>query len=208
MYFRTPTKLAASASLILATCAIAACSSGTTSTSSSEGAGAGTASESASPSPAAVRESFTSPEYGYTVTLPAGWTAIEAHERWDGSTELNYQYFGADQFTGTSFAASFGVAAKWKHGLASYARYLVALNARTHGEDCPSKPQTERSIAIGGSPGVLLEYNCGILINQAATVHHGVGYLFVLRDPSVQAAFDQSDHAVFVRMLRSVEYPR
>jgi hypothetical protein len=54
---------------------------------------------------------------------------------------------------------------------------------------------------------VLLEYNCGILINMAATVRHGVGYVFVFRDDSVQAASDRTDHAVFAQILRSVEFP-
>ena len=60
---------------------------------------------------------------------------------------------------------------------------------------------------MGGQPGVLLAYNCGILINIAATVHHGVGYWFAFRDPAVAAATDPADHAAFMDILRSVQFP-
>ena len=57
-------------------------------------------------------------------------------------------------------------------------RYLIASTARYHSDTCPRRPNGQAGIAIGGRPGVLLEYNCGILINLAATVSHGVGYVF------------------------------
>ena len=54
---------------------------------------------------------------------------------------------------------------------------------------------------------MLLGYNCGILVNIAATVHRGVGYAFFLADDSVQAATDPADHATFDKILRSVQFP-
>jgi len=53
----------------------------------------------------------------------------------------------------------------------------------------------------------LLEYNCGILINIAGTVRHGVGYWFAFRYLSVHAASDPAGHAAFVEIRRSVEFP-
>jgi hypothetical protein len=205
MQLRTPRKLAAAATLTLATCLFASCSA--TSSSSPEGADTKATSPSPSPAAASVAERFTSPEYGYSVTLPAGWTASQAHMRWDGRAGLSIESFDVDLFVGTGSASSFGAAAKWSHGLASYERFLIALNERTHGDTCPSKPETEGRIAIGASRGVLLEYNCGILINQAATVRRGVGYFFLFRDPGVDAAFNRADHAAFAQILRSVEFP-
>ncbi len=204
MRLRKPTRLLASTALTLAACVIASCSAGAASNSSSSVAGSGTT---GSPSQTASPVRFHSPEYGYTVTLPGGWTANQAYSKWDGKTELSKDSFDVDVFIGPSSAISFATAAGWTHGLASYARYLIASTARYHSDTCPRRPNRHVGIAIGGGPGVLLEYNCGILINTAATVRHGVGYVFVFRDDSVQAASDRTDHAVFAQILRSVEFP-
>ena len=58
---------------------------------------------------------------------------------------------------------------------------ITAIPARR----CPS---VQEPIEIGGEPGVLLGYDCGILINSAITVHDGMAYLFGFRDPAVHAA--------------------
>ena len=31
---------------------------------------------------------------------------------------------------------------------------------------------------LGGQPGTLLAWNCGVLVNQAVSVEHGVGFFF------------------------------
>ncbi|HEY3528992.1 MAG TPA: hypothetical protein VGK78_07565 [Nocardioides sp.] len=157
------------------------------------------------PAPA-VRQSFTSTTYGYTLKVPAGWTAAQASERWDGRTVLLSESPEVDRFTGTTTANSFAVARSWRRGLAAYVTSLVAWQARTH-PYCPSKPALEKPVAIGGSPGLLLEYNCDVLINIAVTVKDGVAYWFLF-DPGNEPALDGSDHVAFLRMLRSVEFPR
>jgi hypothetical protein len=205
MRLRKPTRLLTSTALTLATCLIASCSAGATSTSSPSVAGPGATGSSPSQPASTVR--FDSPEYGYAVTLPTGWTANQAYSKWDGKTELSKDSFDVDVFVGPSSAISFAAAAGWTHGLAAYARYLIASTERYHVDTCPRRPNRQAGIAIGGRQGVLLEYNCGILINIAATVRHGVGYVFTFRDDSVQAAFDRTDHAVFAATLRSVEFP-
>ena len=53
---------------------------------------------------------------------------------------------------------------------------------------------------------MLLEWDCGLLINQAVVVHNGVGYFFGLRDPSVHAASNARDRKMFVRLLDSVQF--
>jgi hypothetical protein len=204
MRIRNPPNLVASIALTLAGCLMASCSGGASSSSSLGSSDADT-SPSSSQGASAVR--FHSPEYGYTVTLPAGWTALQAHTKWDGKSELTRDSFGVDLFVGPSYAISFGAAAAWTHGLASYARYLIASTVRYHSDTCPRKPNIESGIGIGGRHGVLLGYNCGILINIAATVRNGVGYMFVFHDDSVQAATDRTDHATFVKILRSVQFP-
>jgi hypothetical protein len=57
----------------------------------------------------------------------------------------------------------------------------------------------------GANPGILLAYNFGILINLAAAVHHGVGYQFGFRDPTVKAATDPADQAAFLAILESMQ---
>ena len=84
---------------------------------------------------------------------------------------------------------------------------MMAATARDHGDTCPAKPETRNQITVGDGPGILLEYDCGILINLAAAVHHGVGYQFGFRDPTVKAATDPADHATFLDILKSIQFP-
>ena len=60
---------------------------------------------------------------------------------------------------------------------------------------------------MGGEPGVLLEWNCEILINNAVTVHDHVAYLFGMRDLGVHAAADAVDRAALQGILDSVQFP-
>jgi hypothetical protein len=160
----------------------------------------------ASQSTAPDSRRFTSSTYGYAVTLPAGWTSTQALVKWDGRSQLDYEFPQVDLFIRTgSTAGAWAVAARWKRDLAAYARFLTIWNVRFHA--CPPKPETRSSITIGGQPGVLLAYNCGILINMAATVHGGIGYVFLFRDPGVAAATDPTDRATFLKILRSVQLP-
>jgi hypothetical protein len=149
---------------------------------------------------------FTSTRYGYAVRLPVGWTSAPATRSWDGRSGLSSDSSTVDQFSSSSAAGSWGVAAPWKGHLAAYADFLVAWNARYHGDTCPAQPKARSRITIGTRPGVLLSYDCGILINVAGVVDHGVGYWFGFRDPAVHAANDPADHAAFVQILKSVRF--
>jgi hypothetical protein len=193
--------------LILSSCG----GSGTPTSSLPATSRAGTTSQSSSapPVPSPTPTTFTSRTYGYTVALPAQWTSVQAGTGWNGSSGLVSDSPGVDQFIGTYLARSWGVAAPWKQGLATYAAFLMTRNARHHGDSCPSQPATRSQITVGGQTGVLLAYNCGIIV--AATVHHGVGYWFGFRNPTVHAvsehtASDPSDQAVFMQMLQSVRF--
>ena len=140
--------------------------------------------------------------------MPAQWTAVGAANTWDRRSALDLESFDVDKFFSTiEGKGSFGVAGRWNRGLAAYTTFLIAWTHRTHGDTCPPKPETRTSVTIGGQPGVLLAYNCGILINIAAAVYHGVGYQFVFRDSGVAAASNAADHATFLQMLRSVQFP-
>jgi hypothetical protein len=150
---------------------------------------------------------FTSDTYGYTVTLPAQWTSKQAQKAWDGQVGLSSDSAEVDQFIGTYNASSWAAAAPSQLDLEAYTADMIAMNAREHGDTCPAKPEASHPVTIGGDDGIVLEYNCGILINLAAAVHDGVGYQFGFRDPTVQAASDPTDQATFVAILESMQFP-
>jgi hypothetical protein len=198
-------------SLLAALLLIASCSAGRTpSSSSSTPHEAGSTPRSSSSSQVRTAPTtFTSAAYGYTLTVPAGWTSTQAFDKWNGESELDGTSDLVDVFGQPSVSRGiFVAAAPWKRDLAAYARFLITWNAYSHGDYCPRRPTMRNPVSVGGRPGVLLAYNCGILVNNVATVHHGVGYVFVFIDRHVAAATDPSDHATFVKVLRSVQFPK
>lgn len=151
--------------------------------------------------------SFTSNTYGYSLMLPAGWTALQASQPWDGTSAISSDSPQVDRFQSLASASSTGVAAPFAQALPALTTALIAATAREHGDTCPSPPESQDPITIGGDPGMLVAWDCGILINIAVTIHNGVGYQFLLRDPAVQASTDAADRAVFLAMLASVQFP-
>ena len=163
-------------------------------------------SPSAAASPVPSATSFTSATYGYTITVPAGWSSSQATKAWDGSSGLSSGSAEVDKFVGPSSASSTGVAAR-PIRLSAYADALVAATTKYHGNTCPPRPAARKPITIGGDPSILVEYDCGIRINNAVTVHKGVGYQFLLRDPAVHASTDPADQKSFFELLQSVKFP-
>lgn len=150
---------------------------------------------------------FTSATYGYTVTVPVTWTSAQATSRWDGRTGLNIASPAVDKFEAGSAEVVWAVATPWKGDLAAWTKFSIDWTNQFHGDSCTAEPATRTPVTIGGQPGVLLAYDCGVLINVGATVHSGIGYWFTLKDEAVQAATDPTDHAMFLRILRSVRFP-
>jgi len=159
----------------------------------------------ASASPGAT--GFTSNTYGYSLTVPAGWTVIQASSAWDGDGAPSHDAPEADQFVGPAAASAWALVAPTAKDLAAYVKESIAATAKYHGDTCPAPLETVDPIKIGGEPGTLLAWNCGILINIAATVHNGTGYLFAFRDPAVDAATDPADRAILSELLNSVGFP-
>ena len=206
-------KVAYLGSVLATVTLIASCSGSGTSAPSSAASGSGSAtlsqsSVAAPPTTPPTSRTFTSSTYGYTLTLPPKWASRQAFEKWDGEGELDGTSISADIFGQPSESRGvFAVAARWKRDLRTYTKFLIAFNAHYHGDYCPQRPNARRLVTVGGQPGVLLAYNCGILINNVATVHAGVGYLFVFVDRGVDAATDPTDQATFQDILRSVQFP-
>lgn len=157
--------------------------------------------------PQATLSVFTSAQYGYTLVLPAGWSSKAATARWDGDSIIHSDAPNVDQFYAAGVAGSWASAASYPGTLTSYVAKTIADTAKYHGTTCTAPPEAQLSIAFGEEPGTLLQFNCRILINIAVTVHDGVGYSFGFRDPTVHAAVDQADQAVFEAILASTQFP-
>ena len=159
------------------------------------------------PSASTAPTSFTSETYGYSLTVPAGWATIQATAKWDGKGAPVHDVPEADQFVGPAAASAWFFGAPTTKDLAGRVKESIAANAAEHGATCPPVPEIQDPIEIGGDPGMLVGYNCGILINTAITVHKGTAYLFGFRDPAVHAATDPKDRADFLALLESVRFP-
>jgi hypothetical protein len=152
---------------------------------------------------------FASTRYPYSITLPIGWVASPAVETWNGGGAPAIEDTAVDAFGPVgermTFGA-FGYAARTTRPLAAWVADGIATNFRIHGDTCPQGPDSVEPVTIGGQPGTLVAWNCGILINTAFTVANGYGYRFVFRDPTIQAATDPADKATFTTMLGSVAF--
>ncbi len=133
--------------------------------------------------------------------------ALKATIAWDGTSGTTSDSPNVDHWIGRTEASAWAYAAPYAGDLNAYTKKAVADNARYHGTTCPATPEAQDPITIGGEPGVLLAYDCGILINIAVTLHDGVGYVFALRDPTIPAATDPADAAIFAALLDSVQFP-
>ena len=185
---------------ILAVIALVACSSGAASVT--------TPSSSPSPSPSELLTTFTSQTYGYSVTLPKGWGGIQATERWDGKGSPGSVDADVDQFIdlAANDLGMWAFAAPTTKGLGAYVAGTIDGTLEEHGDTCPAGPVAQHPIDIGGQPGMLLAWDCGLLINQAVVVENGVGYIFGLRDPSVKAATDAGDRKLLAGLVDSVHF--
>jgi len=100
-----------------------------------------------------------------------------------------------------------GPSAPFADDLKAYAAKTIADTAKYHGDTCTAPPEAQDQIKVGGEPGKLMAWDCGILINIAVTVHNGIGYTFGFRDPSVQKATDPTDGAILLGLLESMRLP-
>jgi len=148
---------------------------------------------------------FKSTTYGYQITLPPSWTAVPAAGRWDGAAVPFSQDPDVDNFyfVGSGPAlASLAYAAPTTDDLAAFTSHEVTMSTNYCGN-----PDSIQPVRIGSESGNLVtQGHCGILVYAAVTVHNGTGYYFVFRDPSVSAASNAADSAVFQQLLDSVVF--
>lgn len=192
------------ATCLVAAVVLTACAGGSSSAPAPSPSAAASVAASASASPTAV----TSKTYGYSLTLPGGWTVIQATAAWDGGNEASsHDVPEADQFVRPGGGSAWALVAPTTKNLENYVKERIDANAAGHSNTCPVVPDLQDPIKIGSEPATLLAYDCGILINLAVTVHDGKGYLFGFRDLAVHAATDPADRADFLALLELVEYP-
>jgi hypothetical protein len=161
----------------------------------------------AAPTPAS-RVDFTSPLYDYSIVVPAGWATVAAMLPWDGTSAPGSEDATVDQFVGPSDVSSWAYAGPMTGDLAGFVKDNIAWTVRDHGDTCPATaPETTEPIEIGGESGMLLSWDCGILINQAVLVRDGTNFVFAMRDPGIHAATDPADRAILEDLLGSVTFP-
>jgi hypothetical protein len=162
---------------------------------------------SAAPIPSSSPSAFTSRTYGYSLAVPAGWTTVQAMIPWDGKGAPGHDVAEVDQFISPSESSAWFYGAPTGKDLAGRIDETLPAQFAAHGDTCPAVPESQDPIQIGGQAGVLLAYDCGILINIALTVRDGAAYHFGFRDPAIHAATDPTDRATFLSLLESVKFP-
>ena len=212
-------RITCSAMFLCAVVVLAACGGGSTSSSaaasvavlpsaaSSVAPTAKPPTVSLAPRPSPSARTFVSKAYGYSVTVPAGWSVAASSKQWGGSSAPSFNAPELDKFELPDAATVAGLAAPTTKDLPAYVQDRIAANVKDHGDTCPPVPDTSDPIEIGGQPATLLSWNCGILINFGITVHDGMGYTFGMRDPDVRAATDPTDRALLVEFLKTVQFP-
>jgi hypothetical protein len=158
--------------------------------------------------PAATRI-FSSRRYGYTETLPAGWTGGQATQQWNGTGAPGDEDSVVDLFHGPGGVEAWAMAAPTQESLAAYAR--ATIRAAHAGHPCPATPQTDQAITIGGAPARLLGMECppgsGFLVETAVTIHDGTAFVFASQNPS-GAGSQSADRAAFRTFLASIRFQR
>ena len=126
--------------------------------------------------------------------------------RWDGESQPSLGP-NVDQIAGPHLIV-LGYAGPFAGNLAAFVQDRIAANARDHSDTCPSNAlQLNQPTTIGGEAGVVLGLNCGARIDQAITVHDGVGYAFTIRDAAFSSTLDPTDFAIVQSMLDSLIFP-
>ena len=188
-------------------------------TPSAESASAGVASGRV-PTPYPTTATFTSPLYGYSVTVGAGWQVIPATIRWNGKTTIAHEAPDVDQILppkvtnrcSTVFRCApleWAASAPTDGSLPSVVADMDAAEARDH--PCPAKTESEEPATIDGEPASIGTKHCpadgGILVLRAVAVHEGVAYYFWLQDQANERAVDPVDRADFDAFVRAIDLP-
>lgn len=149
---------------------------------------------------AAAAHLFTSRLYGYTVTLPAGWSGQQG-QRWPATGAPS----PVDVFRGLPYVAAWAFAVPRPTSPAAYAGELTRTAAQL---PCPAAPQTSQAVTIGGVPAVLMGMRCpargGALMLTAVTTSGQSTLLITFEDSSGISSAERADRAVFRGFLAGI----
>jgi len=143
---------------------------------------------------------FTSPLYGYTAALPAGWSTGPG-ERWGGTGAPG----PVDVFRGQPNVAiwAFAVARP-----ASPAAYATAVTKAAAQLPCPAAPSPSHAVTIGGVPAGLISMRCpargGVLMLTAFTLRGPSILVVTFEDGSGFAGTEGVDRAAFSAFLSGI----
>jgi hypothetical protein len=149
---------------------------------------------------AAAARVFTSRLYGYTVALPAGWSAQPSQRR--GGTGAPSP---VDVFRGQPYVAAWAFAVPRPASPAAYATAITQTAAQL---PCPAAPQTSQAVSIGGVPAVLIGMRCpahgGALMLTAVTTRGQSTLVITFEDSSGISSAERADRAAFREFLAGI----
>lgn len=166
-----------------------------------------TAALAASPSPGASPVTdgvpFVSPVYGYTIVVPAGWSARPASAAWDGSSRVDSSAPITDQLQGPLGLFLFVYGGPTGLALGDFAAEQQRNTAAWHG--CPDVPDSIVETTLSGVPARLHTFLCqGNLVHKLFAVRDGmalvVNQIGLPQDP--QATADR-----FLETVASLAWP-
>ena len=143
---------------------------------------------------------FTSRLYGYTVALPAGWSAHPG-QRWGGIGA----HRPVDVFRGLPYVAAWAFAVPPPASAAAYATAITRTAAQL---PCPAAPQTSQAVTIGGVPAVLIGMRCpahgGALMLTAVSTRGLSTVVITFEDSSGMSSAEPADRAAFGEFLAGI----
>ena len=148
----------------------------------------------------AAAHMFSSRLYGYTVALPAGWSA-DPGQRWGGTGAPG----PVDVFRGRPYIAAWAFAVPRPANPAAYATAITRAAAQL---PCPAAPQTSQAVTIGGLPAGLIGIRCpakgGVLMLTAFTTGGQSTLVVTFEDSSGISAAERADRAAFREFLAGI----
>ena len=161
------------------------------------------------PQPIGSPSVFISPIYGYSISLPAGWSVVKpATEGWDAVSAPGHDTESADLFASTSGTLLWAYSGPTSKSLARFTAAQTAADAAAH--PCPAAPETDEAFRVGGEAAQFTVKHCpatdGILVAMTAVIREGTGYLFYFQHPPAAPSRDD-DAAVFKMLLAAVVLP-
>jgi hypothetical protein len=183
---------------------VASCSSSAPNSSSPSSLASPSQTPAATPTVKPEATQFTSSKYGYRLTLPAGWTGGQALRVWDGQGAPGHDSLPVDKFAPPTLVTMWAAAAPFDGTLEEWVAKTVQADADEH--SCAEKPESNRSITIGGEPARLLGQHCtGLFVPVAVTVHAGTGFIFAAQD-STGATAEAAVQRSLLTLIRTVEF--